>query len=401
MSIWLLRVLMLSACSLFFGLAVTVFIIGIPEWERGIYGWVHRAMPPDAVPVWFVLTKLGSERFVLPAGLVILALLPGRLLRHAWLWVAVVLASTWLEGVAKDLVGRARPVSFRPGFPSGHTTTAAAFYFMLAYLAATVVHRQWHPLAWMLATVAVITVAVSRIALQAHWPLDTVGGAALGITLAAAAAWWHQSHLWEPRGASRGWRIGVEWLDRRKDVVALASFAVLLVMPRFADDHRVRDLLVDASGLLVLAAGVTVRLWAVAQPGLVARGDERRTALVTTGPYAYVRHPMYIGNVLVGIGVTLVAENILALGVVTSMMCLLYRLVVRIEEAKLRARWGHAYDVYSATVPRFLPRRARGVRTIADVSVWAAVRQDYRALTTTALLATGAEITHVLSHLPR
>lgn len=402
MSVRYLRLAVFFSSSLFFGLAVTVFIVGVPEWERALYTWIHAAMPADSVRVWFVVTRLGSERFILLAGVVILALLPGRLVRHAWLWVAVVIAATWLEDVAKDLVGRPRPVSFRPGFPSGHTTTAAAFYFLLAYLTGTIVHRRWRPLAWLLAAVMVFAVALSRIALQAHWPLDTVGGAALGLTLATAAALWHQFHsCWEPHGVSRRWHAWMEWLDQRKDVAPLAFFAVLFIIPRFTDDHSVRDLVVDAGGLLILATGLTLRLWALARPGLVGSRDEPRSALVVSGPYAYVRHPIYIANVLVGVGIALIAENLLALVVIPSMMCMFYRLVVHVEEATFRARWGREYDLYCAEVPRWFPRHAPKVPVSGDRMTWAAVRRDYRALMVTAALVMWAEITHALSHLLR
>lgn len=388
---------MFLSSSFFFGLAVAVFIVGVPGWERAAYKWFHGVLPPEAVPVWFVLTRLGSERFILLAGVVVLALLPGRLLRHAWLWIAIVMCATWLEDVAKGLVGRPRPVSFRPGFPSGHTTTAAAFYFLLAYLTSTMVHRRWGRIAWLLAAIVVLTVALSRIALQAHWPLDAVGGAALGLSLAATAAWWHDLNPGQRRGVSRRRHVWVEWLAQRRDVVALGFFAVLFVIPRFTDDHHIRDLVVDTGGLLVLATGLTLRVWAVAQPG-VGSGDERPSAFVTSGPYAYVRHPIYVANVLVGLGVGLIAENVLALVIIPSMTCLLYRLVVDVEEAQLRERWGEEYDAYCTRVPRWLPLRAPAVPAGAGRIVWPAVRRDYPALIVIAVLATWAEMTHVLSH---
>ena len=189
------RTVFLTSTGLFIGLAVTVHLTGIFSWERTAYEWVQRQLSPSMVTSFSWLARFGSETYIFPAGLLILAILPGHLLRRWWLWAAVVVGATWLEAVAKELVGRPRPVGLRPGFPSGHTTAAAAFYVVLGYLGGTTVERrsfQW--VLWAFVALTVSLVGVSRLVLRAHWPLDVVGGAALGVALASAAAWWHESH---------------------------------------------------------------------------------------------------------------------------------------------------------------------------------------------------------------
>jgi len=51
-------------------------------------------------------------------------------------------------------------------------------------------------------------------------------------------------------------------------------------------------------GVLVAVAGVAIRAWAA---GTVAKGRE----LATTGPYAFVRHPLHLGGALIGAGVAI------------------------------------------------------------------------------------------------
>ena len=105
------------------------------------------------------------------------------------------LASTLL----KIAVGRPRPdlvphldhVS-SASYPSGHATSAAAVYLLLAWLALP----RWRTAAWALAATMIILNAFSRIMLGVHWASDIVGGTLLGAAFALIAVWWVG-----PRGA--------------------------------------------------------------------------------------------------------------------------------------------------------------------------------------------------------
>ena len=396
------RLVFLIATALFIGLGFAVFAAGVFPLERALYEWVHRVVPAAAIPASFTVTKLGSERFVFLAALVILALLPARFLARWWLWIAVVLGAAWLEGVAKDIIGRPRPVSFRPGFPSGHTTTAAAFYFLLAYLAGRIFPgRRWHATAWVLAVLTVATVAVTRVVLQAHWPLDTIGGAALGLALVAAAVWWHEGHPYRAGALTGAWPAFLAWLDKRKEIVPIPFYAVLFLMPPFVGEDSPLDLVFDVAGAVVVAAGVLLRLWAVKEPGLLRGPDGGTAGLVTTGPYAYVRHPMYVANALIGIGVGLLAESAAALVVIPAVMCVVFRLVVPLEEARLLDRFGEAYTNYCARVPRWMPNDLRPKGRSSPQSVWTALRLDLRFALASALLALIAQLSESGPHLLR
>jgi membrane-associated phospholipid phosphatase len=95
----------------------------------------------------------------------------------------------------KFLFARPRPEVFPPlvvetsySFPSGHTTTAAAFYGMLAILLWQAHHRRWA----LLSGVWVFAVAFSRVYLGAHYPSDVLGSLALGtlwLVIASAVYW--------------------------------------------------------------------------------------------------------------------------------------------------------------------------------------------------------------------
>lgn len=71
-------------------------------------------------------------------------------------------------------------------YPSGHATSAAVVYLLLAWLAPS----RRRPFAWTLATAMILLNAASRIMLGVHWASDIAGGTMLGAAFALLGAWW-------------------------------------------------------------------------------------------------------------------------------------------------------------------------------------------------------------------
>jgi len=113
------------------------------------------------------------------------------------------------------------------------------------------------------------------------------------------------------------------------------------------------------TGVTVTVCGGVVWIWAVHQLGknltdtVVTR---QQHFLVTTGPYRWVRHPFYVGLVLLLLGISLATANwfILMTGSTLWFAFLLPR--TRIEERKLLERFGDDYRAYTRRVGRFVPR---------------------------------------------
>jgi protein-S-isoprenylcysteine O-methyltransferase Ste14 len=80
--------------------------------------------------------------------------------------------------------------------------------------------------------------------------------------------------------------------------------------------------------------------------------------LATDGPYSYVRHPQYIGFVLVLLGFLVQWPTLLTLAMFPVLVVMYVRLA-RQEEREVRAEFGEAYDRYAAHVPAFIPRWSR------------------------------------------
>jgi protein-S-isoprenylcysteine O-methyltransferase Ste14 len=82
---------------------------------------------------------------------------------------------------------------------------------------------------------------------------------------------------------------------------------------------------------------------------------QRQRALAATGPYSYVRHPQYVGFVLVMFGFLLQWPTLLTLAMFPVLVWMYVRLA-RSEEREAIATFGEAYQRYAARVPAFFPR---------------------------------------------
>jgi protein-S-isoprenylcysteine O-methyltransferase Ste14 len=85
---------------------------------------------------------------------------------------------------------------------------------------------------------------------------------------------------------------------------------------------------------------------------------QRTGALATTGPYSYVRHPQYVGFILVMFGFLLQWPTILTLAMF-PVLVVMYVKLARTEERQAAADFGDAYTRYAAEVPGFIPRVGR------------------------------------------
>lgn len=108
------------------------------------------------------------------------------------------------------------------------------------------------------------------------------------------------------------------------------------------------------AGLVLIALGEALRLWAVGHIGLPSRtrGDEVRQ-LVTSGPYGRMRNPLYLGNLLLFAGLGTVFWPWVLVAV--PILAVYYHHIVRWEEANLAHALGDPYRVWLTAVPRWLP----------------------------------------------
>jgi protein-S-isoprenylcysteine O-methyltransferase Ste14 len=85
---------------------------------------------------------------------------------------------------------------------------------------------------------------------------------------------------------------------------------------------------------------------------------QKSGTLATTGPYGYVRHPQYVGFILVMLGFLVQWPTILTLAMF-PVLTFMYVRLARLEEREAIAEFGEAYRRYMAEVPGFVPRLGR------------------------------------------
>jgi protein-S-isoprenylcysteine O-methyltransferase Ste14 len=100
---------------------------------------------------------------------------------------------------------------------------------------------------------------------------------------------------------------------------------------------------------------IGIGFWIIAAAWRVLYAAQQRHALATTGPYAHVRHPQYVGFVLVLLGFLVQWPTLLTLAMLPLLVVMYVRLA-RQEESDTLAMFGDAYRAYMSRVPAFLPR---------------------------------------------
>jgi protein-S-isoprenylcysteine O-methyltransferase Ste14 len=139
------------------------------------------------------------------------------------------------------------------------------------------------------------------------------------------------------------------WIDHRGIASALAQ--KLFPGDPFPAIHAVFGL-----AALLIGIAALVRTWAAAylQSERVHDANLRTEGVVADGPYRHLRNPLYLGNLLLAVGMGLVASRLGFLLLVGGHLLFLYRLIGR-EESELLATQGERYRAYFDAVPRLLP----------------------------------------------
>jgi len=151
-------------------------------------------------------------------------------------------------------------------------------------------------------------------------------------------------------------RVG-GWLFRKRTSIPLPIVLALLIIPPSAAPSAAREMLL--AGLVVVMTGELIRMWGVHHIGSVSRTrSERLGPLVDHGPFAMVRNPLYIGNILLWVGFAVSAQLPWLAPLVVVLLALEYHAIVRWEERLLESRMGENYRQYLRRVPRWIPNLA-------------------------------------------
>ncbi|MFV1962035.1 MAG: phosphatase PAP2 family protein [Acidimicrobiia bacterium] len=196
---WFFRVVLRSRGFLIVTVVITVFLAVVaasnPDWllridqpvSEWIRGWEGQLALAKAV------TRLGSPNLAVAVGVVAVVFLWRRCRASALTLGALVAAALTVDIVLKLIVDRARPpnpaVSTELGsFPSGHVIHAVVIFGLVPFLLWVLTNQSGLlRLGFVVFAVVVLSVAVSRVRLGAHWPSDVIASLFIGASLLLGA----------------------------------------------------------------------------------------------------------------------------------------------------------------------------------------------------------------------
>jgi protein-S-isoprenylcysteine O-methyltransferase Ste14 len=129
------------------------------------------------------------------------------------------------------------------------------------------------------------------------------------------------------------------------------------------------DHALDAIGLLVSLSGQALRILVIGLVYITRGGQNRQVwanALVDGGMFAHSRNPLYVGNLLIILGLALVHNGWAMYLIALPLFLFVYAAIVSAEEEYLNARFGDAYTEYCRRVPRWLPSLRGLSKTIRE-----------------------------------
>lgn len=112
-------------------------------------------------------------------------------------------------------------------------------------------------------------------------------------------------------------------------------------------------------GFAVVLLGEFFRLWGVSYAGSETRTTDGvgGTYLVVSGAFAYVRNPLYAGNILMYLGIGIMSMALFPYLQIAALAFFFwqYSVIIKEEEGFLRTKFGKSYDDYLSAVPKLIP----------------------------------------------
>ena len=133
-------------------------------------------------------------------------------------------------------------------------------------------------------------------------------------------------------------------------------------------------------GLFIAVAGIAIRLWASGH-------IKKDKALAVDGPYAYVRHPLYVGNILLGIGFSLACGLWWGFPLFVLILIVFYPQAIKSEDEKLHQLFTDDWEKWRMNTRALIPRLKLGGNPGGSWSFYQSLRQNGEPVIALVLLA--------------
>ena len=180
-----------------------------------------------------------------------------------------------------------------------------------------------------------------------------------------------------------------DWLFRRRSYAPLVLLPLAVLVMATHTQPPTDSLLLrracELGCLLVSLLGVAARALALgwALPGSSGRNTREQIAdhLNVTGIYSVCRHPLYLGNILMILGVLLFTRSLLLALAGLLFYVLLYERIIAAEERFLEQKFGESFRQWAAGRPALIPKWSLWARPPSPFSVRAAVKGEFYGVT--------------------
>lgn len=115
------------------------------------------------------------------------------------------------------------------------------------------------------------------------------------------------------------------------------------------------------------------------------RDEQVAESLNTTGIYSVVRHPLYLGNYLMWIGIVIFSFNIYFIIIISLLFWIYYERIMFAEERFLEKKFGDTYLEWSKKVPAFFPAFGKHIKSSFPFSLKSIMRREYSGVAATAI----------------
>ncbi len=174
------------------------------------------------------------------------------------------------------------------------------------------------------------------------------------LKLAISCAWLVFWIYWIASAAASKQSISSGWRTRLAGVSAVGVFVIAGVL--HGGGLAVHSVILAAAGTLLFACGIALAVWARLHLGRnwgMPMSQRAEPELVTSGPYRFVRHPIYSGLLTAMLGTALV-NSLLGLVVVAVLVAYFYYCGI-VEERNLTVTFPHAYPEYKGRTKMLIP----------------------------------------------
>ncbi len=163
--------------------------------------------------------------------------------------------------------------------------------------------------------------------------------------------------------------------------------AVYFTDYQFIESNSNLELILLISCALISFIGQVIRAIAIGTSSKYTSGrntkEQVAEALNTKGIYSTVRHPLYLGNYFMWIGIVLYTFNIWFFAVVSLLFWIYYERIMFAEERFLERKFGDDYVQWSLKVPPFWPSMKNYEKTEIPFSMRTILRREYSGITAT------------------